>query len=476
MATLRIVKDKFKHQGRFQGNLSIKHIERNRMSYFIGWIVILICLYSCLFIERSSMFLGGEFLKNYSQIYTYICLIACPTIAVIFKGEQYVPKTIYSILMLIISIIIIMVFRNSVLNLIFNVVGAIAVGHVFASCGYGFFMILNNSEKLYSMILGIVIPKGILVISTLFNSIEQGKETSRIIMILCTIVLLICSIDFRRKKSHIPKLKEIEISKKAYSLMAVIFVTLALNDVIAPFILSYIKDEIQKPLEILYFTGMVLGVATIIIFQKYWKFNICIVIGLSFAFLIVGFSNSLIATKYAYGAYMTALFFGGAYSIGIIDMYYIAGLMAKKFRSITFYRRGIVLSSSYYFVSFVIIYLLKESQVIIALASIFIIVLFFVVAPVFNKTLYEGEWIDDSYREDVTFESRLEARLRELRLSNKEIQVCQLLLKGHTLRQTSAMIGIAYSTVNTYCTSLYRKLDINSRAELMLLFKQYIDK
>ncbi|NMA49061.1 MAG: hypothetical protein GX947_04745 [Tissierellia bacterium] len=32
---------------------------------------------------------------------------------------------------------------------------------------------------------------------------------------------------------------------------------------------------------------------------------------------------------------------------------------------------------------------------------------------------------------------------------------------------------MAYSTVNTYCTSIYRKLDINSKAELVPLFKDY---
>ena len=75
----------------------------------------------------------------------------------------------------------------------------------------------------------------------------------------------------------------------------------------------------------------------------------------------------------------------------------------------------------------------------------------------------------------MTFESRLRARLRELNLSPKETEVCELLLRGYTLRQTAAMLEIAYSTANTYCTSLYRKLGINSRTELTLLFKEYIE-
>ena len=36
------------------------------------------------------------------------------------------------------------------------------------------------------------------------------------------------------------------------------------------------------------------------------------------------------------------------------------------------------------------------------------------------------------------------------------------------------MLGLSYATVNTYQTSLYRKLNINSRTELILMFKDYI--
>lgn len=55
-------------------------------------------------------------------------------------------------------------------------------------------------------------------------------------------------------------------------------------------------------------------------------------------------------------------------------------------------------------------------------------------------------------------------------------EICNLLLQGYTLRQISAIFSIAYSTVKTYCASAYRKFDINSRAELLLKFKDHITK
>jgi len=62
---------------------------------------------------------------------------------------------------------------------------------------------------------------------------------------------------------------------------------------------------------------------------------------------------------------------------------------------------------------------------------------------------------------------------RKYKLSNREIEVCKLLLQGFTMRQIAAILSLAYPTVNTYCTSIYRKLNINSRTELLLVFKEY---
>jgi len=57
------------------------------------------------------------------------------------------------------------------------------------------------------------------------------------------------------------------------------------------------------------------------------------------------------------------------------------------------------------------------------------------------------------------------------KLSPREKEVARLMLKGLTMRQTAAHLGIAESTVNSYCGSLYKKLGVNSRTELFLRFK-----
>jgi DNA-binding CsgD family transcriptional regulator len=106
-------------------------------------------------------------------------------------------------------------------------------------------------------------------------------------------------------------------------------------------------------------------------------------------------------------------------------------------------------------------------------AGIIIILLFFLVSPRFVNELYDAEWAEDLHRIDVTYDDKLTMRLKDFKLSPKEIEVCQLLLQGYTMRQVSVIMSIAYSTVNTYCTAIYRKIDINSRTELIIILKEY---
>ena len=56
-------------------------------------------------------------------------------------------------------------------------------------------------------------------------------------------------------------------------------------------------------------------------------------------------------------------------------------------------------------------------------------------------------------------------------LTPREKETYLLLLKGYTLKEVAEQLGIKYSTVNTYMTALYKKLFVNSRAELIINYR-----
>lgn len=56
-------------------------------------------------------------------------------------------------------------------------------------------------------------------------------------------------------------------------------------------------------------------------------------------------------------------------------------------------------------------------------------------------------------------------------LTPREKETFYILLGGYTLKETAQQLNVGYCTANTYQTSIYKKLNINSRAELIINFR-----
>ncbi|MEA4831125.1 MAG: helix-turn-helix transcriptional regulator [Oscillospiraceae bacterium] len=57
------------------------------------------------------------------------------------------------------------------------------------------------------------------------------------------------------------------------------------------------------------------------------------------------------------------------------------------------------------------------------------------------------------------------------KLTPREKTACRFLLEGLTLSETAKQMNIRYPTVNTYQTAIYKKLSVNSRAELIIKYR-----
>lgn len=56
-------------------------------------------------------------------------------------------------------------------------------------------------------------------------------------------------------------------------------------------------------------------------------------------------------------------------------------------------------------------------------------------------------------------------------LSPKQYEEFLLLLEGYSLKNVAQKMNIKYSTANTHMTNLYRKLGVNTRAELIIQYR-----
>jgi len=455
--------------------LSVKAVTRSNLPYIWGLIAAFVWLYAYFlpmgdFPLKADLF---EAIVGDRNFYFYTLLLSGSLIPLLFDGKRFVPASFYSVILSLVCFIAVLFLGPGTTAKIIMLIAVPCIGHIFISHVYSFFMVLNNSEKFYSMILVVLLPKALMYIKPVLSNTQA--------IILIFFIMLSLALSTYIIKSHrdrIPSLQKVKAPLRAYSLMPVIFIVFALNDVIAPGILQQMRGFTQGQLESFYFLGILAGLAVTIFLQTRLSVNICIMLNLSFTFLAIGLLLNTIQIQYPDVGLVSALCFGSAYSIGMVNIYYLAGFMIKKFQSLYFYLTGFLLSSLCYLAAMVFVNVFGQGALLVppllmTFISSCLVILFFFLSPFFIKLLYSGEWIDDSYREDISHCSRLEAKLKEYKLTPAEMEVCGLLLDGYTLRQISGIQSKAYSTINTYCTSIYRKLNINSRTELFLLLQEY---
>ena len=56
-------------------------------------------------------------------------------------------------------------------------------------------------------------------------------------------------------------------------------------------------------------------------------------------------------------------------------------------------------------------------------------------------------------------------------LTPRENELFLLLLEGYTLKESAKRMSVQYSTANTHMTGIYKKLNVNSRAELIIRYR-----
>jgi len=117
--------------------------------------------------------------------------------------------------------------------------------------------------------------------------------------------------------------------------------------------------------------------------------------------------------------------------------------------------------------------LFKETNAMVySLISLVIVAASLLFTPVFFKierTGYGRQVKNTPENENAPVSEASENPTRGL-LTTREDEVVRLLLKGYSGRQISEALFIAPSTVKVHCRSIYEKLNIHSRAELLFLY------
>jgi DNA-binding CsgD family transcriptional regulator len=164
---------------------------------------------------------------------------------------------------------------------------------------------------------------------------------------------------------------------------------------------------------------------------------------------------------------------GIAAGIGYINAFYMGAGIIKRYFSMSFFKKTltvvIVLTMAAILLSGITASLFPGKLIAItAVISGLSLIVVTILSPVIYNNLFSHDWMDDFAKKDMIPAGD---DFNGYGFTDREKEVCRLLLDGYTLRQIASILKLAYPTVNTYYTSIYRKLNINSKAELLLHFK-----
>jgi DNA-binding CsgD family transcriptional regulator len=227
-----------------------------------------------------------------------------------------------------------------------------------------------------------------------------------------------------------------------------------------------------------HYVGGLLGCLILLVVFAFARRSVQVAVNITFGVMATGLFLNAFTADMPHLSIPFALFTGVTGMMGMMIVYYILGVIGKKYGDMLYIRLSILLIGIGGGAAGVLVGNLITTantsafSIGASLVSVVALVLFLVLSPSFFAAYYANEWVTDSERAEIG--DAFLAEIAPYDLSRREVEVCRLLLQGHTMRQVSGILSIAYPTVNTYCNSLYRKLAINSRTELFIRFKDFV--
>ncbi|NCC66624.1 MAG: LuxR family transcriptional regulator [Clostridia bacterium] len=407
-------------------------------------------------------------------------LLSSAVFVFIIHKEWFVKAAWIGAVLIILSMASFYSFESDTLKMIAAIIGSVAIGCVNISILIPFVFTLNNTEKLYA----VVSSNALIQIISLINE-HSLSDLAEPIM---SFVFLLCSLSailFFKKATDCTHVNQEPAGKPVMHRR--VYLSLLFNCAIAILckgagkgILNIAADGSGSSVLTGYYIGGLAGCLIYILVYAFTKKAFIWLGNITFSSITVGLMFYAFTPQSSGLAIPFSVFLGLGSAIGMINMYYIIGVIGKKYDSMRYVRMSILFIGLLGGVSGIAVGNMIsragtfEISISASIVSVLVMIAFMFISPIMERADYLNAWGLESNHTEVGG-GRL-ALFKPYALSKREAEVCDLLLQGYTLRQISAILPIAYSTVNTYCTSAYRKLGINSRTELLLKFKDHITK
>ena len=446
-------------------NLSFSQIRLSQFAYILPLSIILtLCDQRNTYMTPTEIFLGSD--KSTIAFAAY----AVGTFFVLF----FVIKRLISGMKSLAAVAALsfgtwLILPESDVRNIIMLIFQFAIGGCAIYSTYAHVFVLNNSERMFSIFFA--------TFNYGFSVFAQQNGINNIFLAkiypgLLVLILFICA--FRFKPDAFPDTSEESSNNPPKGIYIILLFPLAFFtlDVFGEAIVNRGSGDTS-----LRGVGAILAVVFALIIHSGFKRGIWYLLSFFLIFSTIG----ILLLAFPVGARTSSvgnLLFGIGDGFGNILVFYIVGIVKKYLNGKFFWKIALTTVCAMLFaivaVDITVRFIEEYLAIAAAVMAVFYLLLFQFLSPRMQRSVFDSDWIDDFNKPDMAYiiMGKIDTadNFDGLKLSPREKEVATLLLRGLSLRQISADIGIAESTAHGYCGSLYRKLGINSKSELFAKF------
>ena len=350
-----------------------------------------------------------------------------------------------------------------------------------AGCAFSLFCFrLNNVERLFGMALIIFYYGLYYTIYRSFPAVQAVYKTwggAAVMAFYLVMVFILCG-KLRQKayENNTPS-ENSAVTESADSKKAKIKIVIGLHIVYYTIMcmINYIESAEKIIYSLPYGLGQLSSIVMIILIMLISNYNALYIWLMFLVFSLFGLS---IVTYHSTAAHFAgSLIYGLGDGLGYIIIYYLCAGAINRSRSLKMHRFFcFIVFIEYFFISGILSHVFDSyegSKHVIALGVVLVLCsCCLLILPYLHKRLFEEDWTDGLQLKDMSEYTQGLAETEDinvkehLNLTEREHELFTMLLKGMAPKEIAYILKISYPTVNFHRNNLYRKLGIQSRAEL----------
>lgn len=453
-------------KGRGDG-VSFCDIRPNRLIYFLAY-----ALELTLFSSRGFIISLGQSQYSIFGVGGWTVVYALHMIAslifMLLWSKKFKPLVNISVIIMLLGYIPLIFLPDGTLRLIFAIIGYIGLGGAVTSarCGYAF--AANNAERLLGMMIMFTANIAIRFVKSQF---EYSPIVTHALPLVLLLGLAFCLLSFKEQDFEAKEVSSKADARGLYWAFALFIVYFAIDGYNAELVDSSFKSEY-----LILCIGMAVAGLLLFTLLKRFKLSTWHLWNFFFVFSIGMGVFALFAPQL--GTQKPQYLFCGLSLMGWPLCIYTLGCAQRRFASYALLKKCtliyVILSPLTTFANDFVESLFPNSLSTVAFVYVLIVVIaLLMLSPFSYKFLFSVAWEADMYKRDMGPADLLEKtsdKFEGFDLTPRQREVATLLLAAKTRRQIAGELKLSESTVKMHTSDLYRKLNINSRSELFLLF------